>query len=225
MSKPFISYLVTCKNEGEQLCELVDYLSKHLKGDDEIVILDDYSTDVTTCEYLSQWDFSEHQKIRVHQHHLNKNYSEHKNYGKSLCKGSWVCQIDSDEMPSEVLLTNLHEILDSNPNVELFWVPRINVFRGVTEEHAKRWGWDINNEHKWVNWNTGDYQGRIFKNLPHLRWERPLHEKIEGHKTSTRFPKEPDFALVHTKTIEKQEETNLRYNKNFSEELNRGFKV
>lgn len=219
MNDVIISYLVTCKNEGEQLRDLLRVLSNYSLGC-ECVILDDYTDHELTRAVLNETKNDPF--FRIELHHLNKNYSEHKNYGKSLCRGKWVCQIDADEIPSETLLQNLQEILLSNENVELFWIPRINNFIGVTEAHAKQWGWDINNPNKWVNWNNGDYQGRLFKNLPHLEWKRPLHEKIEGFKVESWFPKEEDFALIHTKTIEKQIETNLGYNKNFSEELNKG---
>ena len=221
MKDVLVSYLVTCKNEGYQLQFLLETLFKY-KVSAETIILDDYSDDVDTLSVLSNAENNSGGFFTIHKHSLNKNYSEHKNYGKSLCKGNWVFQIDADEIPSEVLLVNLHDILSSNENIELFWLPRINNFIGVTEQHARQWGWNINNPNKWVNWNTGDYQGRLFKNLPHLEWKRPLHEKIEGHKSETWFPKEEDFALIHTKTIEKQIATNLGYNRNFSEELNRG---
>lgn len=216
-----ISYLVTCKNEGYPLQFLLETLFKY-KDDAETIILDDYSDDEDTLSVLQNSEKRSNGFFKVHKHHLNKNYSEHKNYGKSLCRGEWIFQIDADEMPSEVLLTNLHDILNVNPNVELFWLPRINKFTGVTDAHAKQWGWDINNPNKWVNWNSGDYQGRLLQNIPRLQWKRPLHEKIEGFKIESWFPREEDFALVHTKTIEKQIETNLGYNTNFSVELNKG---
>lgn len=219
MNEVIISYLVTCKNEGEQLRDLLKVLSKYSFGC-ECVILDDYTDHGLTREVLNETKIDPFFRIELHR--LNKNYSEHKNYGKSLCRGKWVFQIDADEIPSEVLLVNLQDILSENENVELFWIPRINNFIGVTEQHAKQWGWDINNPNKWVNWNSGDFQGRLFKNLPHLEWKRPLHEKIEGHKVESWFPKEENFALIHTKTIEKQIETNIGYNKNFSVELNKG---
>ena len=52
--------------------------------------------------------------FRVYQHKLDKNYSEHKNYGKSLCKGKYIFQIDADELPSKILLDNLKEIIELN---------------------------------------------------------------------------------------------------------------
>ncbi len=224
MNKPFISYLVTCKNEGYQLQPLLEMLYKY-KTDNECIILDDYTDDVDTLNVLSNIKRDESGFFNIYQHRLDNNYSAHKNFGKDLCIGKWIFQIDADELPSETLMENLKEIILSNESVELFWLPRINDFKGVTDEHAKRWGWDINNPNKWVNWASGDYQGRIFKNIPHLEWKRPLHEKVEGFKVESWFPKEEAFALVHTKTIEKQEETNLGYNKDFSVELNKGHKL
>ena len=78
-----------------------------------------------------------------------------------------------------------------------------------------------------VNWDGncgGDYQTRIFKNLPYIRWKGRLHERIMGNKTYAFLPKDENYALIHTKTIEKQIETNLRYNKEFSKEDNLGLK-
>jgi glycosyltransferase involved in cell wall biosynthesis len=221
MNKPLISYLVTCKNEGYQLQSLLEMLFKY-KDNAECVILDDYTDCKDTLNVIrnavTQSDF-----FRTEKNHLNNDYGSHKNTGKSFCKGEWVFQIDADEIPSEMLLANLVDILESNPNTDLFFVPRINKFEGVTEEHAKRWGWDIDNPGKWVNWKTtGDYQTRIFKNVDYMKWENRLHERVAGFKTYTVFPKEEDYALIHTKTIEKQEETNLRYNRDFTTKENTG---
>jgi hypothetical protein len=190
----------------------------------ECVILDDYSENVETLSILEKFHNPYDNKFVI-KNKLNNNYSEHKNKGKLFCKGEYVFQIDDDEIPNLNLLSNLKDIILTNPDVDLFWIPRVNIFKGVTDAEATKWGWDINNPNKWVNWNGGDYQGRLFKNLPYLRWERPLHEKIEGAKVTSKLPKEEDFAIYHNKTIEKQIETNLRYNKDFSEELNKGFKI
>jgi len=71
-----------------------------------------------------------------------------------------------------------------------------------------------------VNWP--DYQTRIFKNLPSIRWRNRLHERISGNTNYVFFPKEEEYALYHNKTIEKQIETNLRYNKEFTANDNLG---
>ena len=225
MKSPFISYLVTCKNEGHQLKNLIDVLLKHIDNN-EIIIINDFSSDETTCNLLHIYKNLSHTiNIKVYDHVLNNNYSEHKNYGKSLCNGEYIFQIDADELPSEILLTNLYEIIMANESIELIWIPRINDFKGVTPQIATQWGWRLTAyENRYiVNWP--DPQGRLFKNLSHLRWERRLHEKIEGAKSFAYLPPDFDLGLYHGKTIEKQIETNLRYNKQFSDKENQGFKL
>jgi hypothetical protein len=52
-----------------------------------------------------------------------------------------------------------------------------------------------------------------------------LHERIEGNNNYVYLPFEEDLALYHDKTIEKQVETNLGYNKRFTEKENQGFNL
>jgi len=224
MNKPFISYLVTCKNEGYQLQELLEVLYKY-NTDNECIILDDYTDDIDTLNVLNNIKRDKSGFFNIYQHQLNNNYSAHKNFGKDLCIGKWIFQIDADELPSETLMENLKEIILLNENVDLFWLPRINDFIGVTEKHAETWGWRLSDyeDRKIVNWP--DPQGRLLANLPHLKWERRLHEKVEGARIVSKLPHEFEYAIFHNKTIEKQVKTNLEYNKQFSVEDNKGFKV
>ena len=150
-------------------------------------------------------------------HHLDKDYGAHKTYGTQQCDGEYVFQIDADELPSEILLANLYELLRSNPACEMFWVPRVNNFVGVTPEDIKNYGWQVN-EKGYVMWP--DYQSRIYKNQPNIRWERKLHETIVGFKEFTRIPAMEELSLYHTKTIEKQRNDNNRYMSEFSLEDN-----
>ena len=74
--------------------------------------------------------------------------------------------------------------------------------------------------------NVLDFQGRIYRNIPErIKWDRKLHEKIIGHKQYSFLPAEEEWALYHDKTIEKQIETNLRYNQVFTESDNKGHTV
>jgi glycosyltransferase involved in cell wall biosynthesis len=218
MNEINISYLVTCHNEGKQISNLLDLLFEY-KNENEIVILDDYSTDVTTCNYFSgfKWYEFPSENVSFHQHALNNDYGAHKNYGNSLCKGKYIFQIDADETPHEVLLTNLKTILDANPAVDLFWVPRINRFEGITPDDINRWSWRMN-EKGWVN--HPDYQARIYRNHPDVKWHRKLHETITGMKSYAHLPASEELSLYHDKTIEKQRSANERYNRDFSKEDN-----
>jgi glycosyltransferase involved in cell wall biosynthesis len=142
MEKPFISYLVTCHNEGVDIQGLLERLYKYSEGN-ECIILDDYSEDPNTVQILQNAVKLSNGFFQLHQHKLDNNYSEHKNYGKSLCKGDYIFQIDADELPSETLLASLKELIELNKNVDLFWIPRINDFKGVTDIEAKKWGWKL----------------------------------------------------------------------------------
>jgi glycosyltransferase involved in cell wall biosynthesis len=222
MSTPFISYLVTCKNTGYSLQILLERLSKYSENN-ECIILDDYSDVADTLQVLE--NLSNSNFFKVYKHKLDRNYSEHKNYGKSQCKGDYIFQIDDDELPSETLLENLKDLIQLNNDVDLFWIPRINDFKGVNAENSRQWGWRLTpyEDRLIVNWP--DPQGRLFKNVSYIEWKRKLHEKVEGAKTYVHLPSVYELALHHNKTIEKQIETNIKYNKLFTEEENKGFKV
>ena len=140
MLKPFISYLVTCKNTGLELQILLERLFKYGQNN-ECIILDDYSDNPDTLNILN--NVSNNNFFKVCKHKLDRNYSEHKNYGKSQCQGEYIFQIDDDELPTETLLENLKDIIELNNDVELFWIPRINDFKGVTDIEAKKWGWKL----------------------------------------------------------------------------------
>jgi hypothetical protein len=52
-----------------------------------------------------------------------------------------------------------------------------------------------------------------------------LHEKVEGVKSYAFLPAEYEYSLFHNKTIDKQIQTNIRYNQQFTDEENQGFKI
>lgn len=219
-----LSYLVTCHNEGDSLEKCLVSLALRDDGD-EVVILDDFSDNPRTLQVLSEWSSS----VRVFKHALDKNYGAHKNFGNEQCIGDWVFQIDGDEIPSPSLVINIKAIIEANPTTELMFVPRINDFIGVTAEHAAQWGWRLSpcpacDNRLVVNWP--DYQGRVYKRDPaRIRWDRRLHEKIEGHSGFVTLPADTDLALYHDKTIETQLKTNIRYNEWFTQEENQGHDV
>jgi glycosyltransferase involved in cell wall biosynthesis len=211
-----LSYLITVHNEGNPVVNLLEKLSTFIRGtNDEIIILDDNSTDTITVDAIQKViKYHPEGYVKVYQHALNNDYGSHKNYGNSLCKNDWIFQIDGDECPHDDLLINIKDIINENPSIELFFVPRVNDFIGVTEEHAIRWGWKLTscieyNNRPIINWP--DYQGRIYRNIPsRIVWDRRLHEKINGHKTYAALPAIINLSLYHDKTIERQIKTNER---------------
>ena len=222
-----ISYLVTCKNETLELLQLIEKLKTHIDfvaPNDEVVILDDFSNNEDTKKILAK---AKSYGFTVVQHELNKNFSEHKNNGSKRCVGDYIVQIDADEYLYQPLLNNIHEIIDSNPTVELYRVPRVNIVRGATDNDARNWGWHMMKLPEFgdlpiINWGNGDYQSRIYKNSLRIQWHKPLHETIMGASIVADLPKEVDYAIIHDKTIDRQRAQNEFYNKNWSIKANMG---
>lgn len=174
-----LSYLITVHNEGTPVVNLLNRLDTFIKGtNDEIIIIDDNSTDITTVDAIKHM-VNNHSDgyVKVYQHSLNNDYGSHKNYGNSLCKNEWIFQIDGDECPHEDLLLNIKDIIQENPSIELFYVPRVNDFIGVTDEHAAKWGWHLSPEpsivhEKIIDTNSNEY---IFlKNNGYILEESPM---------------------------------------------------
>ena len=200
-----ISYSILTHNETDSLEKLLRFLVKWKDEGDEIIILDDFSDNQKTKELLDFY-VSAHD-IVFEQRNLLGDFAGQKNYLKSMCSGDYSFNIDSDEMISRWFIKNVHDILDENP-IDLIYLPRINTVDGLTQQHVQQWGWSVNEE-GWVNFP--DWQGRIFKNRPNIKWERPVHEMIIGFQTYAHLPTEKPFCMLHYKKIEKQEQQNKKY--------------
>ena len=202
-----ISYSMLTHNETDSLLKLIEFIVKHKDEEDEIVILDDYSDNEKTKEILDTM-CSIHE-IKFEQRHLLKDYAVQINYLTRMCSGDYIINIDADELPNKLLIKNIKTILEANPSVDLYWVPRVNTVDGITKEHIDKWGWQVN-EKGWVNYP--DYQGRIWRNRPNILWKNKVHEVLSGYKEHTFLPAEEQFSFYHPKTIDRQEKQNEFYN-------------
>ena len=207
-----ISYSILTHNETDSLSELIQFLVKHKDKEDEIVILDDFSDNEKTKEILDV--MCSMYEITYEQRHLLKDYSGQKNHLKNMCSGDYIFNLDADELPNEFLIKNIKMILEANPSVDLYWVPRVNTVKGLTESHIKAWGWRVN-ENGWVNWP--DHQGRIWRNRPNIMWKNKVHEVLTGYKEHSYLPDEEEYCFYHPKDIDRQEKQN-----EFYEGINRG---
>jgi glycosyltransferase involved in cell wall biosynthesis len=209
-----ISYLIGTHNEESSYIKtLLDQILKHKDPEDEIIIIDDFSTSQETLNTLQLYVMSG--DIKLHAHALNNDFASHKNYMNSLAKGDYIFNIDADETPNSNLLITLKEILINNPTIDLFKVPRINMVQDLPEEYIVKWGWRVNDKN-FINFP--DYQARIYKNKPEIKWEGVVHESIVGTVTHTNLPAfdeegNPitDYALFHPKTFDRQLKQNTFY--------------
>lgn len=205
-----VSFAITCHDEGESLGNLLEQLVTFIEDndtDDEIVILDDFSEDELTENILARYE-EDYPFVSVHQRALERDFGTQKTYLNSLCKGDYIFQVDADELLAPELLENLHEILEANSVVDLFWVPRINTVEGLTDEHVRMWNWRVN-EHGWVLFP--DYQSRLYRNASWIIWVGKVHERIDGAEIIGHLPAEPEYCILHHKQIERQEKQNELY--------------
>jgi glycosyltransferase involved in cell wall biosynthesis len=203
-----ISYAVTVCNESVEIQRLLQQLVKQKHPQDEIVVLFDSKNGTKGVEdYLRSHSVTADAGFVWHSAEFDNHFADWKNKLTSLCSGDFIFQIDADEYLHDSFIDLLHEILEANPEVDLYYVPRINTVSGLTEEHIQKWGWRIQNGR--VNWP--DYQSRIYRNSPEIKWEKKVHEKIVGFKQYTTLPAVDELALIHPKTIERQERQNAYY--------------
>jgi len=203
-----ISYAITVCNEIVEIQRLVSFLLEHKRFEDEIVILYDSKNGVEPVEEFLRAN-SVNAEFMWHSGEFNGHFADWKNRLKELCSGDYIFQIDADEMPDRYLIQYLPEILQSNPDNEVYLVPRVNTVKGLTKEHINKWGWNVNDK-GWINWP--DYQWRVWKNKSEIKWKNKVHEQLEGFKTFAPIPADEKLALQHPKDIKRQERQNEYYN-------------
>ncbi|GJQ43763.1 MAG: hypothetical protein JETCAE03_32610 [Ignavibacteriaceae bacterium] len=219
-----VSYLVTVKDEIKEIQQLITQLLNNKEDEDEIVVLQD-TTISNELQYSETDDFhrvnfylhdlDKEQKIKMTTSVLRNDFASFKNFGKSQCKGDYILQIDADEIVSNYLLENIKTILSMNPDIELYWLPRINIVNGLTTEWSTKWGWRLTYNENYsdplINWP--DYQSRLFKNVSNIKWVGKVHEILTGAILSTHFPAEIEYAIYHEKDIDRQIKQNEHYSK------------
>lgn len=203
-----ITYAVTVCNEFIEIQRLVNFLLQHKRIQDNIVILyDEVNGDPAIEQYLRSHSLNG--AFSWHKGKFENHFADWKNRLSSLCNGDYIFQIDADEVPHETLMEVLPDILKGN-NIEVIKVPRVNTVEGLTESHIAQWGWNVDAE-KRINWP--DYQWRIWKNIPAIKWINKVHEQLTGFSSYSHLPDVVEMSLYHPKTIERQEKQNNYYEK------------
>jgi hypothetical protein len=209
-----ISYAITVYNEEQEIQKLISLLNRNRIIDDQIIVMVDEKNatqkilDLVRMYYENAGNSYGDWIDSTTSHIFNNDYSEHKNRLNEFCSGEYIFQIDADELVSEYLLKNIHNIIDINPNIDLFFIPRINTVDGLTQEYITKWGWNVN-EKGWINWP--DFQGRLYKNKSEIKWQGKVHERIIGAEKHTYLPQREEYCLIHKKTIERQIKQNKFY--------------
>ena len=199
-----LSFAICVCNEANELNSLLHFLKTVKDPEDEINILVDsknvtpevelvlkkYANDIVRCQRV-----------------FDGNFSEHRNFHTSHCSGDYIFIIDADEIPQELLVRSIKKIINDTGG-DLFYVPRINIIPGYTDQWLDTMKFSVN-ECGWINWP--DWQGRIVKNIPTIKWGNKLHERMIGSKKTIQLSLNPSLALWHVKTVQKQDYQDAMY--------------
>lgn len=126
MEKAAVSVVVITRNEEENIADCL----KSALWADEVIVLDDNSTDdtVSIAKKFTDKVFSRKMDIE----------GRHRNYAYSLAKNDWVLSLDADERITEELVKELEELFKAQPKDKAYTIP-IKTYIG------KRWirygGW------------------------------------------------------------------------------------
>jgi len=204
-----ISFAITVSKEINEIKQLVPFLLEHKRPQDEIVILfDEKNGDQEILDFLLS--FNTKPNVQTWRGlDFDYNFAEWKNKLNSHCDGDYIFQLDADEMISEYMVKNVTDIISMNEEVELFFLPRINIVNGITQDHINRWGWRVDDSGRI---NFPDFQGRIYKKG--MEWQGRVHERIVGAKYYSLLPSDEEtYCIKHYKEISKQEQQNNLYSR------------
>ena len=207
---PSISYAITACSEHVELEHLLDILHNNIRPEDEIMLQLDNTATPEVKKIAEKYNVGTTYEYHRIYFSLDNDFANFKNNLSKHCTRDYVFQIDADEYPHPHLLASLPSILEYNSNIDVFLTPRINTVDGLTEQHIKQWGWNVNDK-GWVNFP--DYQWRIWKKKKGIHWINKVHERLNGFNEFSLLPQSEEYCLFHPKDIKRQEKQNEFYSK------------
>ena len=188
-----ISVLVLTKNEEKMIFNCLE----SVKWADEIILLDNYSTDKTI-------EISKKFTDKIFSKEF-ESYDKERNFLADKARGEWIFYVDADERISLQLKKEIEELIkNKKQNFNAYAIPRKNILLGKWQKFG---GW-------WP-----DYQIRLFKKSSFKGWKGELHEEpmFEGKlgylKNFLIHLTHRDIASMMVKTAEWSKiEAKLRFN-------------
>lgn len=175
-----ISYSITVCQERFEVQKLIEHIQKYKREEDDIFVLfDEKNGSNEVREYLETIE-----NITLIRANFDNDFAMFKNklfnyinrYHPDITHTFWI---DADELPNQILIEYLPDIINDNPDVELFWIPRINTVDGIGLLDVRKWGWNISKLDNYVQEKQFDLSDKKDNDEYCLLKEYDLI--IEGH--------------------------------------------
>ncbi len=101
-----LSAIILTKNSQDTIVDCIESVSFC----DEIIIIDDYSSD-NTVDLIKSFN---HPDIKFVKHHLENNFAKQRNFAISRSTSKWILFVDSDEAVSEELGKSIKRAIESD---------------------------------------------------------------------------------------------------------------
>lgn len=177
------SAVILTKNEEKNIESCI----KTLKWCDEIIVIDDNSTDKTVS-------IVEKLGAKVFIHPLENNFSQSRNFGLSQVKGEWVLFVDADERVSESLTYEIGNVLyhKATEMYDGFLIRRIDTMWGKQLLHGENGNVRLV---RLARKNAGEWKGAVHE-VWHIKGKigqlkNPLYHY--PHQTVTEFLREINY--------------------------------
>jgi hypothetical protein len=180
--RPTITCVLLNRDGGPRLLRAIESARGIV---DEVLIVDDGSTDGSARAAAARWD------VAVVDRRLDGDFAAQRNHGIERASGEWILMIDADEELEPGMAPLLHRAV-RNDTADVVFVPRLN---HVDERGPEPVSWP-------------DYQGRLFRR--HLRFHGRLHEQLSGWNRPVHLPLSGPY-LVHRKTLLDHYRSSLLY--------------
>jgi len=181
-----ISAVVITKNEEKNIVDCLEAL----KFCDEIVVVDDNSTDRTI--ELTEMLKKQISTIKIFKRELNGDFSAQRKFGVEKTVNDWVIFVDADERITSDLATEIKENLSGDSDYGGFLIPRIDFMWGKQLRHGETGNIKLL---RLFNKQRGNLKGKV-----HETWETKdkvgiLINPIQHfpHPTISQFLREINF--------------------------------
>jgi glycosyltransferase involved in cell wall biosynthesis len=122
-----ISGIVLTKNEEQNIEKCLSSLT----WVDEIIVIDDYSTDETV-------EIAKRHKAKIYKRPLDNDFSSQRNFALSKATSDWVFFVDADEKISEELKNEIIGLLNFSSAHDAYRVKRLDIIWGKTISHGEQ---------------------------------------------------------------------------------------